>query len=229
MEDFCKFSLHRDCALYNYRIPSFLWFGQPSNGLSANALYQTNGGITDSYYVDECVDEVKSLAQASASWWFLFLARQSTTLGLAGLLQVIVIDFGTLRSRLFPKILGTTISLGVAQSKGWPCILFFWALLDMILIYGSRPFSRHWMHWQTWISLMNPVNPSGNVTENQKYKTTIFVSIGLSVAVTIKRTMIGNFVGKRVVSKCTILFVFEPSEAFSSHNTVLLFRRKLPP
>jgi hypothetical protein len=100
---------------------------------------------------------------------------------------------------MFPKLLGTQLSLVIAQSKGWPFVLFIWAILDLMFLYGSRPLARQWLFWQRLISLMNATNPSGNVTDSDIYKRIIYVSLGLSVIVSIKRTLMGNFVGKRVV------------------------------
>jgi hypothetical protein len=175
---------------------------------SAPAVIPTSNGVILGFTIwnrdGECVIESKSLAQASMSWWFLFICRQSVTLGLAGILQVIVIDFCTLRTRFFPGVFGTTVSLGIAQSKGWPFTLFAWAIVDIMVLFGPRQFARHWLFWQTLVAMMNPVNPSGNVTNSPTYKLTIYVAILLSIAVTIKRTVIGVFLGKRVVSKCTV-------------------------
>lgn len=120
-------------------------------------------------------------------------------------LQLLVIDFLTLRTRIFPKLLGTQMSLAIAQSKGWPFVLLMWALLDLLFLYGDRRVARHWLYWQKLIDLMNSTNPSGNVTDHDRYKLIIYLSIGLSVAVTVKRTLIGNFVGKRVVGKCNMV------------------------
>jgi prepilin signal peptidase PulO-like enzyme (type II secretory pathway) len=130
-----------------------------------------------------------------------FFSRQVVLLCVAIFLQLLVIDFLTLRTRLFPKLLGTQISLAIAQSKGWPFVLLMWALLDMIFLYGSRRVARHWLFWQKWIQMMNATNPSGNITDSDTYKLIIYISIGLGAAVTVKRTLMGNFVGKRVVGK----------------------------
>jgi hypothetical protein len=146
-----------------------------------------------------CIDEGKTLKEASVSWGFLFVARQVMTLSLAIFLQLIVIDFLTLRTRIFPKVMGTRLSLALAQSKGWPFVLFMWALLDLCFLFGPRRIARHWLYWQNLIDLMNATNPSGDVTNNSIYSRMLYVAVGLSVAVTIKRTVMGNFVGKRVV------------------------------
>lgn len=171
-----------------------------------------------------CIDENKSLAESSVSWWFLFLGRQVVTFCLATFMQLIIIDFFTFRTKLIRNIVGTHASLTIAgeckkrfsiyfayfshrrfffsfsftlASKGWPFILFMWAILNFILLYGSRNFARHWLYWQKYVGLFNAGNPSGNVTDKQVYKIILYVSAGLSVAVAIKRALMGNFVGKR--------------------------------
>jgi hypothetical protein len=174
-----------------------------------------------------CIDEEKSLEKASYSWWILFIGcRQLITLAFARLSQLFFIDFFVLQTKCLPRILGTAISLGIAQSKGWPFTLFSWAIFDLILLYGYRQFSRHWLYWQSLIDIFNATNPSGNVTDNDFYKRVIYVSIGLSIAVTIKRALVGNLVGKRVVGKCSrkmSLHVTErSSNSFLSHIPSLL-------
>jgi hypothetical protein len=140
--------------------------------------------------------------KASASWWVLFIGvRQVITLGLARLSEVIVIDFLTFRTRAFPIVLGTTMSLIVAQSKGWPFQLFAWALIDLLMLYGSGQFAHHWAYWQDFVGMMNASNPSGSVTSSDFYGNLLLVSIGLSAAVSIKRFTVGNLLGKRVVGE----------------------------
>lgn len=147
-----------------------------------------------------CIDKALSKEEASISWWFLFVGiRQAFTFFLALVMELIVIDFLMFRTKLFPRLLGTKLALAVAQSKGWPCILFFWAIIDMILLYGSSPIARHWIFYQNWFAMLNETNPSGNIPGHSRYKTVIHFAIGLSIATTLKRTMMANFIGQRVV------------------------------
>ncbi|VEU34806.1 unnamed protein product [Pseudo-nitzschia multistriata] len=149
-----------------------------------------------------CTSEEISLKQASVSWWFLFVGvRQVITLCLAVVMQVIVIDFVAFRTRYLPQLMGTELTLAIAQSKGWPCILFFWAIFDMIFLFGKSRFARNWLYYQDYIDLFNANNPSGDIPNNKHYKKIIFFSIPLSAAVTLKRTVMANFVGQRVVGE----------------------------
>ena len=149
-----------------------------------------------------CIDKVLSKEEASISWWFLFIGiRQALTFFLALVLELIVIDFLVFRTKLFPRLLGTKLALAVGQSKGWPCILFFWAILDIILLYGSSPIARHWIFYQNWFALLNATNPSGGIPGHSRYKAVIHFAIGLSIATTLKRTIMANFLGRRGVGK----------------------------
>lgn len=157
--------------------------------------------FSDAKNATTCYSERKSLEKPSVSWWFLFIGvRQVVTFCLAVLTQLIVIDFLTFRTRFFPRILGTNLALGVGQSKGWPFILFFWVMYDLTLLFGNRDLARHWLHQQRKVDMMWGMNPSGNFTDNPLYKRFLYFSIILSVAATIKRTVMANFVGQRVVA-----------------------------
>jgi len=110
-------------------------------------------------------------------------------------MQLIFVDFFTFRTRFVPKLLGTKLALAVGQSKGWPCILFFWGILDMIFLFGERPFARHWLFYQNFVGLMNSTNPSGDIPNNYYYKRIIYFSVVLSVAETLYRMLLANIVG----------------------------------
>jgi len=71
----------------------------------------------------------------------------------------------------------------------------------MIFLYGPRKFAHHWLYYQNTFAMANSTNPSGNITDSKYYRRIIYLSLGLSVAATIKRTVMANFVGQRVVGK----------------------------
>jgi len=148
-----------------------------------------------------CRNLEKSLKEASISWWFLFIGvRHVLIFCLAVFLELVIIDFLTFRTRFFPKILGTKLALAVGQSKGWPFLLFLTATFDAILLHGPNMLARHWLYYQTKIDLMNTTNPSGNIPDNKFYRRIIYFSLIISVAATVKRTVMANFVGQRVVA-----------------------------
>lgn len=81
----------------------------------------------------------------SVSWWILFIGvRQVITLSLARLLESLLIDFWVIRAKSASRILGPYLSLFIVQAKGWPIRLIFWGLLNFGMLYGDRPFARHW-------------------------------------------------------------------------------------
>jgi hypothetical protein len=86
---------------------------------------------------------------ASASWWILFVCcRQPVTLSLAFATQAFLIEFLALRTKWAVQLVGPFLTLFVVQSKGWPFVLFWWALYDFALLYGSSKWARHWLFWQ---------------------------------------------------------------------------------
>ena len=177
---------------------------QPSVSLSptTSPTKKPTYAFSDTKNTTICRNQEKSLEEASVSWWFIFVGvRQVLTFCLSVLLELIIIDFLTFRTRFFPKLLGTKLALAVGQSKGWPFLLFFWAVFDMIFLYGPRKFAHHWLYYQNTFAMANSTNPSGNITDSKYYRRIIYLSLGLSVAATIKRTVMANFVGQRVVGK----------------------------
>lgn len=62
------------------------------------------------------------IEQATLSWWFVFVTRQTLTLQLAIITQSIVIDGFALRSRYAVSIFSPLLTLCVISSKGWPFI-----------------------------------------------------------------------------------------------------------
>lgn len=102
----------------------------------------------------------------------------------------VVIDFLIFRTKLVPRLLGTPVSLTIAQAKGWPAQLFGWGLIDFIMLWGDRRFAKHWFYWQDIIRMMNATNPSGNITHSNIYLRVLCSAIGLGFAVTLVRTWV---------------------------------------
>jgi hypothetical protein len=98
--------------------------------------------------------------QASASWWILFICvRQAITFSLARGLQVFVIDFLCLSTRMMTRAFGNLVTLFIVQSKGWPFITFTWSLFNFALLHGSYRLADHWLYWQQPIGIFNETNP----------------------------------------------------------------------
>lgn len=136
--------------------------------------------------------------EASVSWWLLFMGvRQVITLVLAMATQSFVIDFFVIGNRFSLRLLGPVVTVLLIQAKGWPFILFCWALYDLCLLAGSSRFVNHWLYWQDFISMMNDNNPSGNVTSNAMYLTFLNMALGVGATVAFKRFAIGLLLGKQ--------------------------------
>lgn len=140
--------------------------------------------------------------RASASWWLLFGFRQTLTLSLAFLLQMLFVDFLSIGTRVMLKLVGPILTLLIVQSKGWPFVCFCWSLLDFGLLFGNRPVARHWLHWQTYVGLFNSKNPSGQVVDSF-YNTRVLTIVAcVSVVVAIKRFVVGLYLSRNTFSKC---------------------------
>jgi hypothetical protein len=61
--------------------------------------------------------------QATASWWFVFIARQCLMLQLAIAIEYLIIDGLLLRSRLAVNLFGPFLTLFIIDAKGWPFIV----------------------------------------------------------------------------------------------------------
>ena len=137
---------------------------------------------------------------ASGSWWVLFLGvRQVVTLFLAQMSELLLVDFLTLRTRFVTRSCGPYISLLIAQSKGWPFQLAMWGVFDVCMLAGDGRFAKHWLFWQDFIDLMNDNNDAGNVTNDSVYFRLLYLSMGIGAVVTIKRSLFGRLVGKRLI------------------------------
>ena len=135
---------------------------------------------------------------ASASWWLLFIGvRQVIIILLAKAVELIFIDFLSVRSKFSVKVLGSWGTLLVMQSKGWPCLFFAWGTLNFALLSGARPFFNHWGYWQHYIDLFNEKNPSGDVVNSIFYHRICAVAVSLGCIATLKRFWLGLLLGRQ--------------------------------
>ena len=159
---------------------------------------------------------------ASASWWLLFLGvRQVITLGIAVLVELVVIQFWTFRTKTFPKFLGPTLTLLFAHSRGWPSQLVSWVFIDLVMLFGETSFSSHWLFWQDAIDLMNANNPSGDIVNSSLYFRVLMSALLLGSAETIKRAWLGTSGGKHLVGKSPFITTFLIHNIFRSCSSSL--------
>ena len=136
--------------------------------------------------------------KASISYWIIFICiRQVVTLTLALLTQAVVIDFLAVSSWIFLRFFGPVVTLFLAGSKGFPFVVTAWGIYDLALLSGSSRFAQHWAYAQTWIEMFNANNPAGTVTSSQLYLQIIQIAIALGIAISIKRLVVGLFLGRQ--------------------------------
>ena len=139
--------------------------------------------------------------RASVSWWLLFAVRQVITFSLALALQSIIIDFFCIGTRVMLRILGPLLTLLLAQSKGWPFVVFWWAVFDFAMLCGDLPFAQHWGYWQDYVALFNETNPSGQVVYSVWNYRVLTIAMIVSLAVSLKRFVIGLYLGRQTFGK----------------------------
>lgn len=134
---------------------------------------------------------------ASASWWLLFIVRQLSLFTVARLLQLIVIDFFCLSTRMAVKLFGQLITLFIVQSKGWPFVVLVWGILDFSFLAGKTPWANHWAYGQDLIGLFNYQNPSGSVPSHALYIRILSIAVTVAVVVSVKRLWLGFALGRK--------------------------------
>eukprot|EP00569_Conticribra_weissflogii_P016015 CAMPEP_0171396716 /NCGR_PEP_ID=MMETSP0880-20121228/4780_1 /TAXON_ID=67004 /ORGANISM="Thalassiosira weissflogii, Strain CCMP1336" /LENGTH=1178 /DNA_ID=CAMNT_0011910401 /DNA_START=156 /DNA_END=3692 /DNA_ORIENTATION=+ len=138
--------------------------------------------------------------KTSLSWWIVFLGvRQMVILELTKIGQIFWIEILALRSSLFQMIVGPYISLIFIMSKGWPYVIFFWAISDFCFLYGDGQFAKHWLFWQSQFDIFNSNNPVDGVTDSTAYLRILCIMIFVGGAVSLKRLTISLFLGRRTV------------------------------
>ena len=92
--------------------------------------------------------ENSSSTKATASWWIIFLGvRHPIVLAVARFSEFIFSNFCGASSPRFMKLVGPRVGLLLAHSKGWPCVLLFYSLYCLQLLYGNYSFVKHWLYW----------------------------------------------------------------------------------
>jgi hypothetical protein len=135
--------------------------------------------------------------KASVSWWLLFVVRQLTTMSVALGLQVFIIDFMCIGTRVMLQILGPLFTLLLVQSKGWPFVVFAWSILNFGLLYGDNAFVQHWGYFQDYVGLFNSENPSGGVVGSDWNRRVLLIGVSVSFVVVLKRFVVGLLLGRQ--------------------------------
>jgi hypothetical protein len=173
----------------------FLWMGIPLIGIATLLFYVFENPPTG------LSTDGSSAYHASASWWLIYFLRQVITLSVALLLQIILVDFFSIGSRVMLKILGPIFTLLIVQSRGWPFVLFWWSMLDFAMLYGDRAFARNWLYWQDHVGLFNSQNPSGQVVNSTLNTQILSIVAIVSAAVAVKRFVVGLYLSRNTFSE----------------------------
>jgi hypothetical protein len=209
------FTLFRDFVgpvkpdLKSYVKHTLLFVMLPASGIAAILFYLLSNpytGRTGSPSNLEVPDK------ASVSWWFLFLgARNVATYSFGKAMEFILVQYLATSSPRFIRTVGPQASLLLAQSKGWPCVIFFLGLINFATLYGSHGFAKHWLFYQDAVAFMSPQNPAGNVTDSPVYRNILICLVLTGGLVSVKRYFVGVYLGKRLYSKsmATLLWLFQ--------------------
>jgi len=136
----------------------------------------------------------------SISWWILFLGvRQVLMFESTRVGEVFWVEIVALRSKIFNMAVGPYVSLALIQSKGWPYILCFWAILDFAFLFGTGEFPKHWLFYQNKLDLFNAANPVVGITDNETYMRLLLSLIFIGVATSLKRLWLAIYLGRRTV------------------------------
>ena len=132
------------------------------------------------------------------SWFLLLLVRLSVTFHLARVSQWIM-QLMTIKTGALARIAGPFVALTAMQSQGWPCILSFWGIWNLILLHGKRLFVRHWLYF-TRIPLFSVKYNFGNgFLSSEIYERMLYSLLFFGITVSIKRTLVALFLSRRML------------------------------
>jgi hypothetical protein len=145
---------------------------------------------------------------ASSSYWLIFFVRNIITFTFAKVVEVFVIDFLFLQTKVMLRLVGPLMTLLVVQSKGWPFLLSIWGILDLTMLAGDNPFARHWLYWQDAIALFNSENPGGDVTSSERFYKVLVISVAVGAVVSLKRLFVGLYLGRKTFCEASTCFCY---------------------
>jgi hypothetical protein len=133
---------------------------------------------------------------ATISWWLNFFGRQLLVFEIASFTEFFLIDIMVMSSKAVVQMLGPWVTIFCLQSKGWPFLVTFWGLYDMILLHGDNDFQRHWLYW-TGIQIYSQANSGSYILSSSAYLRVLMGMELAGVAATLKRTLLTLYFGKR--------------------------------
>jgi hypothetical protein len=135
---------------------------------------------------------------ATASWWFLFGARQAITLEVAIAVEHILVEGLALRTKCFVYMMGPLLTLGLIQARGWPVVAVLWSLLDMLILHGNDAFQRNWLFF-TGVRLFSSEKDSAGtiILDSDLYLRFLSAMLLVGSCHAIKRTFLALAFGRR--------------------------------
>jgi hypothetical protein len=136
------------------------------------------------------------MSQATASWWLIFLARQTLTFELALIVESCIIGLA-LRSKLVVKVFGPLVTLFIINSEGWPFISTSWAIWDLFLLHGDDKFKQNWLYFSV-VPIFSPLNKGGrHILESKLYLRILVAMMTAGFLTAVKRTIVAFYLGQR--------------------------------
>mmetsp|Transcript_30750 Transcript_30750/g.46623 ORF Transcript_30750/g.46623 Transcript_30750/m.46623 type:complete len:893 (-) Transcript_30750:42-2720(-) len=136
--------------------------------------------------------------ETTASWWLIFIARQSVTYELAKLIQWFIVNELALRNKAAVKIFGPLLTLSLIQNQGWSLTFIFWSLADLCLLHGDGYFQQHWLYAYD-IDMFSNKNQGGSFLEQEFYFSILISMFLVGLTHSIKNTMLAINFGKNTV------------------------------
>lgn len=137
-------------------------------------------------------------ANATMSWWLIFVVRLLVTFNLARATQY-MLEIFTTRTTLIVRIAGPFVALIGMQSVGWPFLMASWGTWCLILMRGYHPFVKNWV-WFLHIDMFSKEhNPDGGVLESDLYGRILTSLLFVGVATAAKRTVVALYLSRRML------------------------------
>eukprot|EP00586_Coscinodiscus_wailesii_P020942 CAMPEP_0172493634 /NCGR_PEP_ID=MMETSP1066-20121228/25037_1 /TAXON_ID=671091 /ORGANISM="Coscinodiscus wailesii, Strain CCMP2513" /LENGTH=878 /DNA_ID=CAMNT_0013263857 /DNA_START=100 /DNA_END=2736 /DNA_ORIENTATION=+ len=141
------------------------------------------------YYVNN-VEVVFFPAEASLSWWLVFLVRQLVTFNLAKAFEYVIVQVMALRGHVWQRLFGPLTTLFLIQAQGWPFRVAVWGILDLFLLHGDSPFIKNWLYKLQIPLLSAEHNPDDGILMSETYLGVLLSLVLLGSAWSVKRTVI---------------------------------------
>jgi hypothetical protein len=133
--------------------------------------------------------------EATLSWWCDFLGRQTLTMELARLTSWIVMEL-VVATRCGAKLLGSHLTFFCLQGTGWPSVIAYWGIWDLLLLHGDNRFQTHWLYWTGW-RIYSVANSGRYILKSPLYLRILVGMIFLGTATAVKRTVLSIRFGNR--------------------------------